>query len=177
MQKKTTLAIFLLLALAALASGFQNSPEWVKYTSVEGRYNVLLPQQPKLGTQEGTAATGEKMQQYTAQASDPDGLFWIAYFDYGTSMTFSLENARAGAVANIKGTLLNEQAISLGGYAGRDFKVAAKFQDMDILLRARIYDIGGRVYILQHLFKKVDDSPRITEKTNRFFDSFKVTVR
>lgn len=175
MQKKT-LAIFLLLTVATLANGFQSSLEWVKYTSVEGRYNALLPQQPKLSTQEATTSTGEKMLQYMAQASDLDGLYFLAYFDYGTSMAFSLDKARDGAVGNIKGTLLNEEAISLDRYSGRELKIAAKLQDMDILVRSRIYDIGGRVYILQHLFKKSDDSPRVAEKTARFFDSFKVTV-
>lgn len=177
MQKKTTLAIFLLLALAALASGFQNSPEWVKYTSVEGRYNVLLPQQPKLATQEGSASSGEKMTQYMAQAADSNSLYFLAYFDYGTSLTFSLDKARDGVIEGIKGTLLSENATSLGGYSGRELKVAAKDQNIDFLLRARIYDIGGRVYIIQHIFRKSDDSPGTAEKTNRFFDSFRVTVK
>ena len=176
MLKNKTLAIFLLLTVATVARGLQNSPEWVKHTSVEGRYNVLLPKEPKLSTQEGTAATGEKMSQYMAQVSDADSLYSLAYFDYGTGMTFSLDKALNGVVESVQGTLLSQQAISLSGYAGREFRVAAKHQNMDILLRGRVYDIGGRVYILQHLFKKVDDVPRIAAKTTRFFDSFKVTA-
>jgi hypothetical protein len=176
MPKNKTLAIFLLLTIATFASGFQNSPEWVKYTSIEGRYNVLMPKQPKLSAQEGTASTGEKMSQYMAQVSDADSLYSLAYFDYGTSMTFSLDKARDGVVASIQGTLLDQQSISLGGHAGREFKVAAKHQNIDILLRARVYDIGGRVYILQHLFKKADDVPRIAAKSAKFFDSFKVNM-
>jgi hypothetical protein len=176
MPKNKTLAIFLLLTVATFASGFQNSPEWPKYTSIEGRYNVLLPKQPKLSAQEGTASTGEKMVQHMAQVSDADSLYSLAYFDYGTGMTFSLDKALAGVVESVNGTLLSQQAISLSGYGGREFRVAAKHQNMDILLRGRVYDIGGRVYILQHLFKKVDDTAGIAAKTTRFFDSFKVNM-
>jgi hypothetical protein len=176
MQKKTTLAIFLLLMSTTLASGFQTTMEWMKYTSVEGRYNVLLPQQPKISTQDGTAATGEKMKQYLAQAGDSASFYFLAYFDYDTGMTFSLDKARDGVVEGVKGTLLNQQAISMGGYSGREFKIAASNQNIDLLMRVRIYDIAGRVYILQHLFKKSDDSPRMAEKTTKFFDSFKVTL-
>jgi hypothetical protein len=92
-------------------------------------------------------------------------------------MNFSLDKARDGAIGNLKGTLLKEEAISLGGYAGRDLKVSATKGDMDLILRSRIYDIGGRVYILQHLFKKVSDSPATAQKTAMFFDSFKVTIK
>jgi hypothetical protein len=111
-----------------------------------------------------------------AQAMDADGLYWLAYFDYGSNMNFSLDKARDGAVGNIKGTLLSEQAISLGGYSGRELKIAAKHEGVDILLRVRVFDISGRVYILQHLYKKSSDSPANAEKTARFFDSFKVTT-
>lgn len=175
MQKKA-LTILPLLMLAVAANGFQSSVEWVKYTSVEGRYNVMLPQQPKLSTQQASASSGEKMTQHLAQASDSDGLFSLAYFEYGTGMTFSLDNARDGMVGSVKGMLLSDEGISLGGYSGRELKVASKLQNIDILIRARIYDIGGRVYIVQHLFKKADDSARMVKKTARFFDSFKVTL-
>ena len=176
MQKKTTLAIFLLLMSAILASGFQTTIEWLKYTSVEGRYNVLLPQQPKLTTQDGTAASGEKLKQYMAQAGDSDSFYFLAYFDYDTGMTFSLDKARDGVVEGVKGTLLEQQAISMGGYSGREFKIAASNQNIDILMRVRVYDVAGRVYILQHLFRKSNDTPKIAEKTTKFFDSFKVTL-
>lgn len=175
-MKIKSLAALLMLMVATFASGFQSATEWVRYTAVEGRYNVLLPQQPKLSTQEATTSSGKKLTQYLAQANDPDGLYWIGYFDYGADMDFSLDKARDGAVANVKGTLVKEEAISLGGYSGRDMKVTAKHEGIDLILRARIYDIRGRIYILQHLFQKLSDSQSTAQKTNRFFDSFKVTM-
>lgn len=175
-MKTKFLAALLMLVIATFARGFQSAAEWVRHTSVEGRYNVLLPQQPKLSTQEAAAPGGGKFTQYMAQANDSDGLFWVGYFDYGTDMNFSLDKARDGALANVKGTLVKEETISLGGHSGRDLKVSAKHQEIDLTLRARIYDFGGRVYILQHLFKKLSDTPATAEKTSKFFNSFKVTM-
>ncbi|MEP6707291.1 MAG: hypothetical protein ABJC05_07215 [Pyrinomonadaceae bacterium] len=110
-----------------------------------------------------------------AQATDSDSIYGFIYFDYTPDMAFSLDKARDGAVGAVKGTLLSEEAISLGGYPGRELKVAAKNSDLDLVIRARIYDVGRRVYILEHICQKSSDSPTVAEKTARFFDSFKVT--
>lgn len=173
MQKKCFAACFLLIVVT-LAEGSQSTTEWVRYTSTEGRYSALVPQQPKLSSQDASASTGEKFTQFMAQATDSDSLYGFIYFDYPPDMDFSLDKARDGAVAAVKGTLLSEEAISLGGYPGRELKIAAKNSDLDLLIRARIYDVGRRVYVLQHIFHKSSDSPTVAEKTARFFDSFKV---
>lgn len=176
MQKKCFAACFLLIVVT-LAEGFQSTSEWVTYTSTEGRYSVLLPQQPKLSSQEASTSTGEKFTQYMAQATDTDSLYGFIYFDYTPEMSFSLDKARDGAIGAVKGTLLSEEAISLGGYPGRELKIAAKNSDLDLLIRARIYDVGRRVYVLQHIIQKSSDSPAVAQKTARFFDSFKVTQK
>ncbi len=176
-MKTKTLAVLLLLSVATLANGFQTVLEWMKHTSVEGRYNVLLPQAPKFSSQEITAATGEKMTQYMAEAADSDSLYWVGYFDYTPTMTYSLDKGRDGMLAAVKGTLLSEEAISLGGNPGREFKVFVKTEaGMEFLIHGRMYDIGRRIYALQHLFLKSSDSPANAKKTTRFFDSFKVTA-
>jgi hypothetical protein len=176
-MKTKAQAVFLLLTMATFANGFQTVLEWMKHTSSEGRYSVLLPQTPKIKTQETTAATGEKVTQYTAEAADSNSLYWIGYFDYTPDMTFSLDKGRDGMLAAVKGTLLSEEVISLGGNPGREFKVFIKTEaGVEILVRARMYDIGRRVYALQHLVLKSSDSPAIAEKTAKFFDSFKVAA-
>jgi hypothetical protein len=173
MQTKI-LAAFLVLMVAALANGFQGSPEWVEYTSEEGRYSTLFPKQPKLVTQEATAKTGEKFIQYIAQSSDADGLYGIGYFDILPNMVYSLNDGRDGILNAIQGTLLKEEAISLGGNPGKELKVSAKSGNLDLLIRVRYYSIGRRIYYLQHLFQKSSDTPAMAEKTARFFNSFKV---
>jgi hypothetical protein len=173
---KKTLAACLLLTIATLAGGFQSATEWVRHTSVEGRYSALFPKQPNLKTQEGTAATGEKLTQYLAQAQDSDSLYAANYFDILPGMSFSLDEAREGAVAAMKGTLLSSEAISLEGHPGLEFKTLSKVADRELLTVTRVYNFGGRAYILQHLFFKSSDSSAMKEKTAKFFDSFKVTA-
>lgn len=168
------LAACLVLMSATLASGFQR--EWVRFTSDEWRCSALMPQQPTLSSQEAKAATGEKFTQYLARASDLDSLYALSYFDYTPSMAFSLDKGRDGMVSAVNGTLLSEEAISLGGYPGREIKVAAKSKEIDLLIRARFYNVGNRVYVLQHMVTKASDSAATAEKAAKFFDSFKVTA-
>jgi hypothetical protein len=174
--KKKALAAFLILMIAALANGFQSSTEWVKYTSKDGRYSVLFPKQPMVGTQEGAAKTGEKLIQYMFQATDTDSFYMVAYFDITPSMVYSLDDGRAGMLEAVKGTLLKEEAISLGGSSGKEVKISAKNGDLDLLFRARSYAIGNRIYVIQHGYGKLSETPAMAEKTARFFDSFKVTA-
>jgi hypothetical protein len=174
-MKRKLLATVLVLVPAALAVAAQSSPEWVKYTSDEGRYSALIPQQPKLSTQEATAPGGEKFMQYMAQTNDADSIYMVGYFDYAGNMIFSLDKARDGVLDATKGTLIKEEPISLGGNAGRELKVATKNGDFDLLIRIRFYEIGRRIYVLQHIFQKASDTPAVTAKTTRFFDSFKPT--
>jgi hypothetical protein len=174
-MKRKLLAAVLGLTVAAIAVGAQSSPEWVKYTSDDGRYSALIPQQPKLSSQEATAPGGEKFTQYMAQTNDTESLYMVGYFDYTPNMIFSLDKARDGVLEATKGTLLKEEPISLGGNAGRELMVATKSGDFDLLIRIRFYEIGRRVYVLQHIFQKASESPQITAKSARFFDSFKPT--
>lgn len=175
MQRKI-LAACLVLTFAALANGFQSSTEWVRYTSDEGRYSALIPQQPKLMTQEATAPGGEKFKQYMAQTNDSDSIYMLGHFDYTPNMVFSLDRARDGVLESAKGTLLKEEAVSLGGIPGRELKFSTKNGEIEFLIRLRFYEVGRRVYVIQHIFQKSSDSPMIAEKTVRFFDSFKVTT-
>jgi hypothetical protein len=172
---RRTFAIVLVLLVSVVAAAAQVNGEWIKYTSAEGRFSVSLPQQPKLSTQESTVASGEKLPQSIAISGDGNGGFMAAYFDYLSDMTFSLDKARDGMVANAHATVLREDQISLGGSPGKQLKLEAKAANGDEFLdRARMYDVNRRVYILQCIFPKAEDSPAIMAKCEKFFDSFKV---
>lgn len=173
-MRSKILAACLVLMSATLANGFQTA--WVKFAPAEWRCSVLVPQQPTLSTQELTTATGTKFTQYLARTSDPDSAYGLSYFDYTADMTFSLDKGRDGMVSAVDGTLLSETEISLGGYPGREIKIAAKSNGFDLLVRARVYHVGNRIYVLQHMTTKQNDTPAIAAKTARFFDSFKVTT-
>jgi hypothetical protein len=147
----------------------------LRYTSPEGRYTVLLPAQPNISSQQVSAPDGTPMTQYMAMASGSMGMVMVAYFDYPGDVVFSLDKARDGMVNSIKGTLLDEHSMSLGGAPGRQVRIAARTeQGMEFIDRARFYDVKPRVYVLQCISPKSLDSAAIAERCEQFFDSFRV---
>lgn len=173
---KKIAGVLLLLISTGPGFAFQNSSEWIRYNSPEGRYSVLLPSQPKVGTQESATADGTKFTQYKAMVIEGDSVLLVGYFDHVPGTAFSLDQGRDGMVEAVKGVLLSESAISLGGKPGRDLKVVAKSKEgIEFLLRARFYDIDKRVYVLQLIFPKSEDDNAVAAKCAKFFDSFQVT--
>jgi hypothetical protein len=159
-------------AVAVLA---QTPEEWIKYTSTEGRYSVMLPAQPTIGSQEATSSDGVKFTQYKAGVLSSDVAYMIGYFDYRGEMTFTLSRARDGMVAGVKGTLVSERSISLGGYPGSDLRVLAKDETgTEYDMRSRFYDIDRRVYVIQFIAPKSTPVEIVDPKAARYFDSFQV---
>ncbi len=175
----TKLCSVLILTLASVAvMAGQTNNEWIRYESSEGRYSVSLPREPKASSQESTASTGEKLPQYLATTIEGNGAFLVGYFDYTPQMTFSLDKARDGMLNSMNATSLAEEMISLSGAPGRAVKLLAKASDgQEFIDRARLYDVAKRVYILQCIFPKTEESPTVIEKCDKFFDSFKVSTR
>lgn len=150
-------------------------PQLQRYISEEGRYSVMFPNEPKLSSQNITSPTGEPMIQRMAMAAGADSLFMVGYFDYGTGIIFSLDKARDGMIESVKGVLLDEQSISLGGAPGRAIRISGRTDDgLEFINRARFYDISPRVYLLQCMVQKSQDSPAAAERCEQFFDSFRV---
>jgi hypothetical protein len=174
-MKKLTIAILLLFA-GALTAAAQDTSEWIKYVSAEGRYEVRVPNQPELSTQDSTTTSGDKVKQYLALSGSGSHAFMVAYYDYESTQTFSLDKARDGMIAGMQATLLKEEQISLGGAAGRLLTVGVKVEGNDYVDLARIYDVNRRVYVLQCIFPKEEQSTTaVTGNCDKFFDSFKAT--
>lgn len=153
----------------------QGQPYPYRYNSAEGRYAVLLPAEPRISSQNATTPDGSPLTQYMAMVADGDGMLMVAYFDYSSDVQFNLDKARDGMVNSVRGTLLDEHSISLGGSPGRQIRVLGRTeQGMEFIDRARFYDVKPRVYVLQCIIPKNLDSAAIAEKCERFFDSFRV---
>ena len=159
---------------SAIAFAAQDSSDWINYTSPAGHYSVLVPSQPKLMNQEGTTSTGGKVPQYVAIVEDSSATYLIAYFDYTSASSFSFDKARDGMLANVKGTLVSEKSISLGRYPGRDVKISGSNGGVEFLAHVKFYDVNKRVYIIQFIVSKANDTPEAAPKATKFFDSFKV---
>ena len=173
-MKRVLAPLFLLLVCAAAALGVQNST-WINYTSAEGRYGVSLPSNPVEGTQESATAEGTKFTQYKATLVDGNTVFLIGYFDHVPGTVFSLDKARDGMLAALKGTLLTETSISIAGNPGRELKVLTKGEGgTEYLLRTRYYDVDKRVYVIQFIYPKADDDEVIAAKATKYFESFQI---
>ncbi len=158
---------------AAPALSVQEPDEWIKYTSPEGRYIVLLPGQPTVSTKAASAG-GANFTQYKAAVIDSAVGYMIGYFDYTETMNFSLDGARDGMIEAVKGTLLAENSISLGGYPGRELRILAKDTGgTEYLTHARYYDINRRVYVVQFIIPKSAEAESAA-KASKYFDSFQV---
>jgi hypothetical protein len=167
---KRTIAGTMMLVAAISVLAAQTPSAWVTFKSPEGRYSATFPTAPKLSEQEATAKTGEKFPQYMAAAPDGENAFLIGHFDLLPALTLSLPDSRDGLVNGVKGVLISESAISLRGNPGTDLTVSAKSQGTDFLIRARIYRVNQRFYIIQAIFEK--SAPNQAEKTFKFFEGF-----
>jgi hypothetical protein len=168
------IATFIVFLGCVLGVSAQGNNEWIKYTSTEGRYSVSVPQEPKVSNHETVASTGEKVPQYLASSPDGNGILMVGYFDIG-EMTFSFDKARDGMLTAMSATLMGEETISLGSSPGRSLKLLAKASDVqEFIDRVRFFEVGKRVYVLQCIFPKLEESPAIVEKCAKFFDSFKL---
>ena len=184
MKRALFISIVMLFSAAALRAQDHGAvtrpeappPKSITYTSPEGRYAVTLSQQPTLSSQNITAASGDPLVQFMASAPIGSlGLAMIGYFDYPTTVVFSLDEARNGMVKSLNGTLMGEEAISLGGSPGRAIKIAAKTESgIDFIDRSRFYDVNRRIYVLQCLIPKANDSDSAAQTCEQFFDSFRV---
>jgi hypothetical protein len=175
---KKVSATVLVLVSAALLCGLQaQTNDWIKYNSPEGRYSILFPGEPKLSTQEGTTKDGQKFPQYLAASPDSsEALCMVGYFDVAPGLTFSFDDGRNGMVNAIKGILISEKAISIGGYTGRELKISATGEDgTDYIVRARFYQAGSRVYVVQLIVAKSAEGPVADAKSVKYFNSFQVT--
>lgn len=173
---KPLLALFLTVAFLGLSVSGQALEKWVKYASVEGRYAVLLPAEPKLSKQDVKNKDGLALTQYLSQVAKGNGLLMVGYFDYAADKTFSLQKAQEGMIANIKGTLVSEEPVSLGRNAGKAVRVKASANGIDFVALSRFFDVDRRIYILIYLFPEKESEQEHKPQADKFFDSFSVNA-
>ena len=168
--------IALLIALAAALAGCESSP-WKDFQSKEGGFSVSMPGTPTEKRQAfHTQAGPVEAHFFTVEADRGGTVYMVVYGDYPEALMASgdremlLDAARDGAVGNIRGTLLGERAVSLGGHPGRELQVLSS--DGRLALQIRIYLANNRQYQVVAVTPK---ETRSTADRDRFFDSFRLT--
>ena len=156
---------------APAPSNTNDNSGWVKFTSPNGHFSVLMPEIPPEKTETTDSANGP----YTTHlfvVRDTTSVYLIGWVDYDPSFNFNrqaeLEANRDNFVKGIQATLLSSKATTIDGYNAIEFSAEAG----DRIFKSRVFLVGRRPYqIVIGSPKGMDDSALV----ERFFNSFKVS--
>ena len=146
---------------------------WVKFTSPEGHFSVLMPEIPQDKSETVDSAHGP----YTTHlfiVKDTTSVYLIGWVDYDPSFNFNrqaeLEANRDNFVKGISATLVSTRPSTFDGYSGLEFTAETE----DRVFKSRVFLVGRRPYqLVIGSPKTMDDSAN----TDRFFSSFKVRAQ
>ncbi len=153
----------------------QTEAEWIKFTSSEGRFAVLLPREPKFETLSATESNQVTNYRYSALESGYG--FICEYFDVASTGDDQklLDITRDGIITGAGATLVGEEKISLNSYPGRELHLAFTVNNgAELTGRTRIYLVGKRLYSLTFLHMKSLDALRASDLGKKFFSSFEL---
>jgi hypothetical protein len=145
--------------------------DWVKFTSENGRFSVMIPEIPPEKTETTDSSNGP----YTTHlfvVKDATSVYLIGFVDYDPSFNFNrqaeLEANRDNFVKGISATLVSSRATVIDGYSAIEFTA----ETADRTFKSRVFMVGRRPYqIVIGSPKGMDDSASV----ERFFNSFKVS--
>ena len=149
-----------------------DSSGWVRFTSEEGHFSVMMPETPT----DKAETTQSEHGPYTTHlfiVKDTTSVYLIGWVDYHPDFNFNrqqeLEANRDNFVKGINAKLLTTRATIIDGYSAIEFTA----ETGDRLFKSRVYMVGRRPYqIVIGSPKGQDDSIN----TNKFFNSFKISV-
>jgi hypothetical protein len=165
----------LLLVAGALLAGCGETT-WSEYSSAEGAFSVLMPGTPTEQTQAQDTEMGTiDVHSFTFEEGDVAYLVGYNVFPAAVigaaSSDSMLDGARDGQVNAVKGTLVNEQKITLGAYPGRELEIQIEDSDGTLSLRSRTFLVRDRLYQVMVVGPKGQST---SPDTTKFLDSFKL---
>ena len=167
-----------------------NSTTWKEFSSIEGRFSVLLPGTPSLDVTQIDTRAGQVPNYAYALATDA-AVFVIMYSDmpaYSSEPARQREMLDAGRDRMLAGDktlhIVSEADISLAGNLGREMVT----QDESSISKARCFIVNGRIYVTMFVMetdralKSRSATPTPENRTDlfeataaKFLDSFKLT--
>ena len=148
------------------------------FTSDEGGFTLLLPDQPKEQRQPiSTAAGSVDTIMYITEVGNT--AFGAGYSDFPESASNAdpqavLAGARDGAAKNVNGTVVDEKSIELAGHPGVEIAVEipeGAAVPGGAMYRGRIYLVNNRLYQVIYVALKADEDQA---EYQRLFDSFQL---
>jgi len=150
-----------------------DSSGWVKFTSDEGHFSVMMPETPQDKAETVDSAHGP----YTTHlfiVRDTTSVYLIGWVDYDPSFNFNrqaeLEANRDNFVKGISATLVSTRPTTIDGYSALEFTC----ETADRVFKSRVYMVGRRPYQIVIGSPKGQDD---TASVNKFFNSFKVRTQ
>lgn len=167
------LSVILVIAAAALSLAFQAPAGWVRLDSEEGRFTVMMPG-PVAPKDKVVTKTDADVGTYTAHTfmkSTDKGAFIVGWLDYAPEVNVDvrgeLTSSRDTFVKRLKGRLVSERPITLGGHPGLEYTA----ENDQAVVKVHTYVVGRRPYAVVALtFKGFDDSQNV----NAFLSSFRL---
>ncbi|HEY8224803.1 MAG TPA: hypothetical protein VIG25_05955 [Pyrinomonadaceae bacterium] len=151
-------------------SNLPDTGGWVRFTSPEGRFTVLMPETP---TDKQSVEQSEHgpFTTHLFIVRDTQSVYLIGWVDYDPNFNFNrsleLEANRDNFVKGVSATLLTTKTLEIDGYPALEFTC----ETPDRIFKSRVYMVGRRPYqIVIGSPKGQDDSISL----NRFFGSFKI---
>lgn len=145
--------------------------EWISYSSTAGRFDVLMPAEPRV-TEQGLEVGAGKHVNNVFLALTQFAVFGVSYADFppNTSKSKSLlDKVRKGVIDGVKGKLITSSNISHKGYPGREFQASSDSG----LYTSRIFLVNARLYQLVVVAVPGKVS---AEDVHRFLNSFDLNV-
>nr|MBN2276833.1 hypothetical protein [candidate division Zixibacteria bacterium] len=164
----------LILIVLMLALGACTKSGWTEFHSSPGGFAVTSPG-PLADTTILVGTAVGPIEMTTNMIRIDDYFYGVAWSDYpqifidSTPAENILSGARDGAVANIKGRLLDDRPIHIGDHPGREFEI--EIAGGRGVMKMRIYLVGRRLFqVTAGTVMKNTSSPDM----ERFLDSFRL---
>ena len=149
-----------------------DSAGWVRFTSDDGYFSVLMPERPTDKKETTQSAHGP----YTTHlfiVRDTTSVYLIGWVDYDPSFDFNkqaeLEANRDNFVKGISARLISSRPTTIDGYSALEFIAETD----DRVFKSRVYMVGRRPYQIVIGSPKGQDD---TANVHKFFNSFKVRL-
>lgn len=170
---KRTITAALLLLLTTTAAGLQAAKPWEKFTSAQGRFNVLMPGKPeeKKETKQG-AGPLFPLTNYLYTSQDGGAIYLVGWVDYNPGARLNVQGElaanRDNFLKSLNAKLVSEKPIKIGTHPGIEFTG----DNPQASFAAQVYVVGRRPYMLAALTIKGRGAPA---QANKFFSSFVLT--
>jgi hypothetical protein len=150
-------------------------PNWLEYSSQEGRFKVLMPAQPTVETKIPPGGQGQgAIHKAFVFRDNKRELFQVLYLDFPETSVSNLgpdklvDILASGVASDAKGTIQERRMVALGEAPGAEVKVSVPNTGV---ITARVFLSGGRGY---QVIVAMPSAKASSGDVQRFLDSFQL---